>query len=63
MIPSVKYLWSENLISSGGQIIQTVKYADDLALMSMEETVLHSMIDELIEVGRCYGYVMWKKQK
>ena len=24
----------------GGQIIQTVKYADDLALMSKEETVL-----------------------
>ena len=38
----------------GGQIIQTVKYADDLALMSEEETVLQSMIDKLIEVGRCY---------
>ena len=39
----------------GGQIIQTVKYADDLALMSKEEMVLQSMIDKLIEVGRCYG--------
>ena len=32
----------------GGQIIQTVKYADDLALISKEETVLQSMIDKLI---------------
>ena len=42
----------------GGQIIQTVKYADDLALMSKEETVLQSMIDKLIEIGRCYGMEM-----
>ena len=39
----------------GGQIIQTVKYADDLILMAKEETVLQSMIDKLIESGRCYG--------
>lgn len=32
----------------GGQILQTVKYADDLALMSKKETVLQSMIDKLI---------------
>jgi len=38
-----------------GQIIQTVKYADDLVLMAKEEMVLHSMIDKLIEIGRCYG--------
>ena len=31
----------------GGQIIQTVKYADDLVLMAKEETVLQGMIDEL----------------
>ena len=37
---------------------QTVKYSDDLALMSKEETVLQSMIDKLIEVGRCYGMEM-----
>ena len=36
----------------GGQIIQTVKYADDLVLMAEEETVLQSMIDKLIETGR-----------
>jgi len=28
----------------GGQIIQTVKYADDLVLMAKEGTVLHGMI-------------------
>jgi len=36
----------------GGQIIQTVKYADDLVLMAKEETVLQGMIDKLIETGR-----------
>ena len=39
----------------GGQIIQTVKYADDLVLMDREERVLQGMIDKLIEIGRCYG--------
>ena len=34
------------------QIIQTVKYADDLVLMAKEETVLQGMIDKLIEIGR-----------
>ena len=42
----------------GGQIIQTVKYADDLVLIAKEETVLHGMIDKLIEIGRCYGMEM-----
>ena len=42
----------------GGQIIQTVKYADDLVLMAEEETVLHGMIDKLIEIGSCYGMEM-----
>ena len=32
-----------------------MKYADDLALTSKEETVLQSMTDKLIEVGRRYG--------
>ena len=36
----------------GAQTIQTVKYADDLALMAKEETVLQGMIDKLIETGR-----------
>ena len=31
----------------GGQIIQTVKYVDDLVLMAKEETVLQDMIDKL----------------
>ena len=35
-----------------GQIIQTVKYADDLVLMAQVETVLQSMIDKLIETGK-----------
>jgi len=42
----------------GGQIIQTVKYADDLVLMAKEETVLHGMIVKLIEIGRFYGMEM-----
>ena len=42
----------------GGQIIQTVKYADDLVLMAEEETVLQGMIGELNEIGRCYGMEM-----
>jgi hypothetical protein len=39
----------------GRQIIQTVKYADDLVLLAKEEKVLQNMIDKLIETGRCYG--------
>ena len=42
----------------GGQVIQTVKYADDLPLISKDETVLQSMIDKVIEIGRCYGMEM-----
>ena len=42
----------------GGQIIHTVKYADDLVLLRKEEKVLQEMIDELTEIGRCYGMEM-----
>jgi len=42
----------------GGQIIHTVKYADDLALLAKEEKVLQDMIDKLIETGRCYRMKM-----
>jgi len=42
----------------GGQIIHTVKYADDLVLLTKEEKVLQDMIDELIESGRYYGMEM-----
>jgi len=36
----------------GGQIIHTVKYADDLVLLAKEEKVLQDMFDKLIEIGR-----------
>jgi len=42
----------------GGQIIHTVKYADDLVLLAKEEKVLQDMIDKLNETGRCYGMEM-----
>ena len=38
-----------------GQVIHTVKYADDLVLLAKEEKVLQDTIDKLIEIGRCYG--------
>jgi hypothetical protein len=34
----------------GGQMIQTVEYADDLVIMAKEETVLQGMIDKLIVI-------------
>jgi hypothetical protein len=42
----------------GGQIIHTVKYADDLVLLAKEEKVLQDMIDKLTEIVRCYGMEM-----
>jgi hypothetical protein len=42
----------------GGQVICTVKYADDLVLLAKEETVLQIRIDRLIEFGRRYGMEM-----
>jgi len=45
-------------LNIGGQIIQTVKYADDLVLIAKEGTVLQGMIDKLNEIGRCYGMEM-----
>jgi hypothetical protein len=39
----------------GGQVIHTVKYADDLVLLAREEKVLQDMVDRLSEIGRCYG--------
>jgi len=41
-----------------GKIVQTVKYADELVLMTKEETVLQGMIDKLNEIGSCYGMEM-----
>ena len=42
----------------GGQIIQTVKYADDLVLLAKEEKVLQDMINKLTEIGKSYGMEM-----
>ena len=42
----------------GGQIVQTVKYADKLVLMAKEETMPQGMIDKLIEIRKCYGMEM-----
>ena len=39
----------------GGQIIHTVKYADDLLLLARKEKVLQDIINKVIETGRCYG--------
>ena len=48
----------------GGQIIHTVKYADDLVLMAKERKVLQDMIDEQLETGRRNGMQMYvEKQK
>ena len=35
----------------GGQIIRTLKYADDLVLLPKEEKVLQDMFDKLIQIG------------
>jgi hypothetical protein len=55
-----KYLTKEALewfgvLKIGGQVIRTVKYANDLVLLAKEETVLQHMFDRLIEIVRCYG--------
>jgi hypothetical protein len=42
----------------GGQVIRTVKYADDLVLLAREEKVLQGVVDRLIEIGRLYGMEM-----
>jgi hypothetical protein len=42
----------------GGQVIHTVKYADELVLLAEEETVLQGMVDRLIQIGRRYGMKM-----
>jgi hypothetical protein len=42
----------------GGQVLRTVKYADDLVLLAREEKVLQGVIDRLIEIGRRYGMEM-----
>jgi hypothetical protein len=41
-----------------GQAIRTVKYADDLVLLSETEAVLQGMTERLTEIGRYYGMEM-----
>ena len=58
-----EYLTKEALdglgdLKTGGQIIHTVKYADDLVLLAKDEKVLQDMIDKQIEIRRCYGMEM-----
>ena len=45
----------------GVQVIRNVKYADDCVLLAKEETALQGMIHRLIEIGRCYGMEINKK--
>jgi hypothetical protein len=42
----------------GGQVICTVKYADDLVLLAKEENMLQGVVDRLCEIGRPYGMEM-----
>jgi len=42
----------------GGQIIHTVKYADELVLLAKEEKALQDRVNKLTEIGRCYGMEM-----
>ena len=46
----------------GGQIIHTVKYAADLALLDKEGKVLQE-VDKLNEIGGCYGMEMNVEKK
>jgi hypothetical protein len=39
----------------GGQIINTVRYVDDLVLLAKEETILQSIVGKLIKIAREYG--------
>jgi len=41
--------------TAGGQIIHTVKYADELVLLTKGKKVLQDVIDKLIKIGKCYG--------
>jgi hypothetical protein len=36
-------------------VTRRVKCAGDRVVFAKEDTVLHAMIDRLVEVGRCYG--------
>jgi hypothetical protein len=57
-----KYITKEALEGFGdfkiGQVILTVKYADDLVLLAREEKVLQGMVGRLIEIGGSYEMEM-----
>ena len=38
-----------------GRTIHTVKYADYLVLLAMQETVLHGVFDRINKIAICYG--------
>jgi hypothetical protein len=42
----------------GGQIICTMKYTAELVLLARGKMVAKGMIENLIEIGRCYGIKM-----
>jgi predicted nucleotidyltransferase len=55
-----EYLTNEALegfedIHIKGQVVRTMKYADDLELLAEGEKVLQGMIDRLIEIGGRFG--------
>ena len=56
-------LWKGLETKIGGEIIHTVKFADELVLLVKEEKVLQNMTNKLIEVGRCYGMEMNVEKK
>ena len=62
-----KYLTKEALEGYGdfkiGQVISTVKYANELVLLDNEETVLEGMINRLNDIGKCIGMEMKVKKK
>jgi hypothetical protein len=63
-MPSKEALKEYGDFKMGGQIINTVKYADDLVLFAKEEMVLQDTIDKLIEIGKHYRMEMnVEKQK
>jgi hypothetical protein len=45
-------------VQIGRKVIRIVKYADDLTLLDMEETLLQGMTERLIGTGRSNGVKM-----
>ena len=51
------------VLNIGQQIIQTVKFADELVLIAKEGTVLQGMIEKLIEIGSSYDMAINVEKK